>query len=34
MLPYLLTIVVLIGFAGKVRDPAALGQPFQRNKAE
>lgn len=34
MLPYLLTIVVLIGFAGKARDPAALGQPFQRNKAE
>jgi simple sugar transport system permease protein len=34
MLPYLLTIIVLIGFAGKVRDPAALGLPFQRNKAE
>lgn len=34
MLPYLLTIVVLIGFAGKVRDPAALGVPFKRAKAE
>lgn len=34
MLPYLLTVIVLIGFAGKVRDPAALGQPFQRHKAE
>lgn len=34
MLPYLLTIVVLIGFAGKVRDPAALGRPFQRNRPE
>lgn len=34
MLPYGLTIVVLIGFAGKVRDPAALGLPFRRNTAE
>ncbi|SFZ85433.1 nucleoside ABC transporter membrane protein [Devosia enhydra] len=34
MLPYVLTILVLIGFAGKVRDPAALGQPFRRAKAE
>ncbi|MBB3929334.1 simple sugar transport system permease protein [Kaistia hirudinis] len=34
MLPYILTIVVLIGFAGKGRDPAALGRPFQRNRAE
>lgn len=34
MLPYLLTIIVLIGLAGKVRDPAALGRPFQRNRAE
>jgi len=34
MLPYLLTIIVLVGFAGRVRDPAALGQPFRRDQAE
>lgn len=34
MLPYLLTILVLIGFAGRVRDPAALGMPFRRARAE
>jgi general nucleoside transport system permease protein len=34
MLPYLLTIVVLVVLAGKVRDPAALGQPFRRDRAE
>lgn len=34
MLPYVLTILVLIGFAGRVRDPAALGQPFRRDRAE
>jgi general nucleoside transport system permease protein len=34
MLPYVLTIIVLIGFAGKVRAPAALGLPFQRDRAE
>ena len=34
MLPYLLTVVVLIGVAGRVKDPAALGQPFHRNKTE
>lgn len=34
MLPYVLTILVLIGFAGRVRDPAALGQPFKRARAQ
>jgi simple sugar transport system permease protein len=34
MLPYVLTILVLIGFAGRVRDPAALGMPFRRARAE
>lgn len=34
MLPYVLTIIVLVGFAGRVRAPAALGQPFQRDRAE
>jgi general nucleoside transport system permease protein len=30
MLPYLLTVVVLAVFAGRVRDPAALGRPYRR----
>lgn len=34
MLPYLLTIVVLLVFAGRTHDPKALGEPFQRAKAE
>jgi ABC-type uncharacterized transport system permease subunit len=34
MLPYLLTIVVLVGFAGRAGDPAALGRPFRRDGAE
>jgi simple sugar transport system permease protein len=34
MLPYLLTIGVLVFFARKARDPAALGQPFQRAQAQ
>jgi simple sugar transport system permease protein len=34
MFPYILTILVLIFFAGKTRNPAALGIPFDRDKAE
>ena len=33
MLPYLLTIVVLAIAAGKVRPPAAEGQPYEKEKA-
>lgn len=29
MLPYLLTVLALCGFAGKPREPKALGQPYQ-----
>ncbi|WP_417308905.1 ABC transporter permease [Devosia sp.] len=34
MLPYVLTIGVLIVFAGRTRDPAALGEPFKRARAD
>lgn len=30
MLPYLLTIVVLAGFGGRARPPAAVGQPYEK----
>ena len=33
MLPYVLTIVVLAFSAGKVRGPAAAGQPYEREQA-
>jgi simple sugar transport system permease protein len=30
MLPYLLTIIVLAGFVGRARPPAAVGQPYTK----
>ncbi|NSZ20024.1 ABC transporter permease [Agrobacterium vitis] len=33
-LPYILTILVLVLFAGKARNPAALGIPFRRASSE
>ena len=32
ILPYLVTILVLAGFVGKARVPAALGAPFERGR--
>ena len=29
MLPYLVTIIVLAGFMGRTRTPAAVGQPYE-----
>jgi simple sugar transport system permease protein len=34
MFPYILTILVLVLFAGKARNPAALGIPFHRDRPE
>jgi ABC-type uncharacterized transport system permease subunit len=31
MLPYVLTIIVLIFSSGRVRQPAALNKPFERS---
>ncbi len=33
MLPYVLTIIVLAGFAGRQNAPAALGIPFRPSGA-
>ena len=30
MLPYILTIVVLVGFGGRAVAPAALGKPYRK----
>jgi ABC-type uncharacterized transport system permease subunit len=30
MLPYILTIIVLIFTSGQIRQPAALNKPFER----
>ncbi len=32
MLPYILTILVLVGFVGKARPPRAVGQPFLKER--
>jgi len=31
MLPYVLTLIVLAGYAGKVHAPAALGMPLEES---
>ncbi|MBL8057701.1 MAG: ABC transporter permease, partial [Anaerolineales bacterium] len=30
MLPYVLTLVILAGFMGRARPPAAVGQPYSK----
>ena len=34
MLPYAMTIVVLVGVIGKGEPPAALGKPYRREEPE
>jgi simple sugar transport system permease protein len=31
MVPYLVTLIAVAGFAGRVRGPAAAGKPYEKN---